>query len=174
MTEPFAYALAGGGLVLLVIALIRLHARRINAAMANEVIVKIVRAGNLDRATKLCAAAPGSYLDAIGAALAALPASKDRVNVEAAVHGAFDPIAKQLEQRWHGHTERGLLGAMLIAAGVALQVTGENVVANPFWVAAAIAGLGGVWLLATRAYIARAVAAARRDVLPVVVEVATR
>ena len=169
-----SYGLAGSGLALMVAALVLLHVRRVDASAANSVIVKLLHANNLERAQRLCAAAPGTYLDAIGAALAALPASKDRVNVEAAVDGAFDPIARKLEKRWRGQSERGLLGAMLVAGGVALQLTGDTGVVQPLWVAAGLAALGTVWLVSVRRYAVLAISAARSEVLPALVEVATR
>jgi len=50
----------------------RLLSARVNTAIANDVLIKLLRAGNLDRARKLCAAAPRSvYLGAVSAALAA-------------------------------------------------------------------------------------------------------
>jgi hypothetical protein len=173
MTATVAsYGLAGAGLALLVVTAFLLHFRKVAVPMANGVMLKMVRAGNLDRLQKLCAAAPGTYLDAIGAAVAALPSSKDRITIAACIDGAFDPIARKLEKRWAAQSERGLLGCVLVAGGLALQLSGDTGAAQPMWVAAGIAAVGAMWILSLRRHVVLAVSAARREVLPELVEAA--
>ncbi len=90
------------------------------------------------------------------------------------MYGAFDPIATKLDKHWLGQNERGLLGAVLVAGGVGLQLSGDTGVAQPLLVAAGLAALGTAWLVSVRRHTVLAIAAARRDVLPALVEAATR
>jgi len=172
-TTIVSYGLAVSGLVLTAAALFLLHMRRLTIAAANRLLVTQLGDNQIERAKKICAAAPGSYFDAIRAAITALPQSKDRVDIDAAVHGAFEPIAKQLDRQWRARAHRGLLGALLVAAGLGLQL-GDGAAHTLIWMAAGLGALGAIWLFALRGHMQQALASARGEVLPVLVEAATR
>src|SRR5436190_13954301 len=103
------YAVASFGLLLAIASMAATLKLRINVAAANQQVVKLARMGNLDRARKLCSAAPGCHLDAIKAAIVATESvTKDRVVVEGALSGAFDEVGKPLDKRWRTLSERSL------------------------------------------------------------------
>lgn len=166
-----SYALAASGLLVMVVSLLRLQMHRVTIAAANRFISKQLVEKSLDRARKICSAAPGTYLDAVRAAIVAVPESKDRVTIDAAIHGAFEPAAKQVEQQWHRRSEQGLLGAILVAGGLALQLSGGGTHVG-LWIAAGIAALGAIGLLALRRHITVALASARSELLPQLLEAA--
>ncbi|HTR53946.1 MAG TPA: FHA domain-containing protein [Kofleriaceae bacterium] len=163
-----SYALAALGGVMIGLALVDVTRRRINVAAANSMIIKLALAGNLDRATKLCAAARGTYLDAIAAAIERSKDAGERSATEIAVHGAFDEVAKPGAARWLRMNERGLLGVVAVGGAVALAIS-SNELTPAHEVAAAVAALAGLWLLARRNYYATAIAQARSKVLPEII-----
>jgi hypothetical protein len=163
------YALAGLGGVMIVVAVIHVMRRRIDVAMANQMIIKLARAANLERAVKLCAAAPGTYLDAIAAAIERSKGAPERSAAELAVHAAFDEVANPAAANWLRSNERGLLGVIAVAvvAGLAFSF---GVLSRPLEVAAGLATLAGIWLLARRNYYASALVAVRATVLPAIID----
>ena len=156
--QALAYALIGGGIALIGSAIVAVMSRQVSFRVANHMVRKLVDAGNRDRASKLCSVAGGSYLVAVGAALAASPADAG---------AAFDEAGRQLVTRWHRIVERGMFGAVFAGGGVALAVS-EQHAGTPIWIGGGVAALGAIWLLARRGHMARALAAARHDLLPAI------
>ncbi|CAN5508947.1 hypothetical protein BH11MYX1_BH11MYX1_27580 [soil metagenome] len=142
--------------------------RRINGVAADTVVLKLVRAGNLDRVNKLISAAPNTYLAAYGAAIEAAErvGSKQPAEVKAASHAAFTTVADALAKRWVSAIMRGIVGGML--GGVSLYVGQRHGGNAPTWVRAVggIAVLGGVWSLLRRNDVANVLEHGERDVLP--------
>src|SRR5580704_6060332 len=121
----------------------------IDVAVANQMVIKLARADNLERAVKLCAAAPGTYLDAVAAALERSKGAADRSAAELAVHAAFDEVANPAAANWLRSNERGLLGIIAVGVAVGLAIA-FGVLSRPLEVVAGLAVLAGVWLLARR------------------------
>ena len=159
-SQALGYALLAGGIALLGHALVAVMARNVSFRAANTMVIKLANAGNLERACKLCMAAPGSYLLAVAAALAA-PAAD--------VHAAFDEAAGQLIERWRRIIERGMFGAVFAGGGVALAIS-QHQAGTFHWVCGGAAALLAIWILARRGHMARSLAAARHDVLPAIVD----
>src|ERR1700689_601056 len=92
--------LATMGLVLLLHAIALLTKKRGNVAFANQMLIKLAAARNLERAVKLCHAAPGTYFDAVAATIEALPRNTtDRVAIDAAIFAAFDDTGRRLTEK---------------------------------------------------------------------------
>ena len=142
--------------------------RRINGVAADTVVLKLIRAGNLDRVKKLIAVAPNSYLAAYGAAIESAEqlGSKDPAEVKAATHGAFTIVADALAKGWVAAIMRGIVGGMF--GGVSLYIGRSHGDSSPIWVNAlgGIAVLGGVWSLLRRNDVAGVLAHGEHEVLP--------
>ena len=141
--------------------------RRITAIQADPILIKLARAGSLDRIKKLAAAAPNSYLDVYAVAIRAGEAAtkRDAVTIAAATHPAFEARAAELQRAWNQAALRGIAGALLAGAGLyfayhigftpmALRTIGG------------LGALGGVWFLVHVTDIQRAVNRGRDEVLP--------
>jgi hypothetical protein len=167
--EIASYAMAAGGLVLVVVGLRAMLRMRLAYRMANPMLVKLAAAGNVDRAEKLCKAGAGSYFDAIAAAIAAARASgsTDVVTLAAASRPAFDAAGAKLAARWRTHANFGFIGAMLLGGGFALDLDGTHL-RLPLLAGAAIGLLAAVWIAVQRGNVASALASARSEVLPVI------
>jgi hypothetical protein len=159
-------ALAVIGLVVLGVSLYGLLRRKLDSRAANEMILKVSSSRALTRTLRLTMAAPGTYLDAIAAGIAAGIAaqSRDAGAVAAAVHTAFDATGKPLLARARRLVMRGLAGAALVGCGIALAAS--EYVTRPLVGAAAAAGIGTLGLLGQGASMGRALATARHIVLP--------
>src|SRR5687768_5536117 len=119
-TVTAGYVLAAIGLAIIVQAAVQLSRVLINVDVANAQLIKLAKAKNLSRARKLCAAAPGSYFNAVGTAIGAIPKDTlDRVTIESIVHSTFEEIATKFEKYWRTHSDRGVLGAIVVAAAIA-------------------------------------------------------
>ena len=118
----------------------RLVAVRVHVAVATTYVTKLVRAGNLERAQKLCAAAPRSiYLAAVRTALA------DPADARARFDEAFAKGLAPLESsRWMDVTA---LGAGTLAVVIAATTSSVSVPALVIGGAAALAALCNVrWM----------------------------
>src|SRR5687768_13628645 len=112
-TELIAsFMLVGAGLGLLAWALWRLGEMSLNEKTANPQLIELARAGDLERARKLCSTAPGTYIDAVrDACVIASTSMPDR---EAAAQSAFDTMAAAFVRRWNKVIQRGWLGGFLV------------------------------------------------------------
>lgn len=167
VTEAGAVAIAAVGTVVVLATIAQLWRRRVNAKMADAVVVKIVRAGNLDRLKKLAAAAPHTYLECYAEAIRAgeTASSKDLVTVASLTHPAFENRAAQLLAIWRGASLRGLAGAALGGAGLFLGYQ-HHYTPSHLRVLGGLSALAGVWFLAHLGDLSRAVNGGRADVLP--------
>jgi len=160
-----AIAFAGVGAGLIVIALSALVPRRLNVAAANSQLVKLANARNVERARKLCGAAPGTWFDAVAAAIDAIPTnSRDRLAVESAITSGFDRAGGALAARWHAAVQRGLFGAILVAGGVALAASSPGLRTFAIVVAGCDA-IAAALLLAQRGYMTTSLATTRARAL---------
>ena len=133
--------------------LTRIFPARVNVAMANAMVIKLVRAGDLDRAKKLCSAAPRSVY--LASARAALDAPDDP---RPAFEDAFGrAIAPYDAARW---MDVAALLAGLLA--VVIAATTARVSVPPLVVGAAAA--------AVAAFDLRAMRRLRRDAPPACAE----
>jgi hypothetical protein len=167
--EVASYAMAAGGIVLVALALRAMIPMRVAYRIANAMFVRLAGAGNIDRAEKLCKAAPGTYLDAIAAAMAAARAtgSTDLVTLAAASRPAFDAAGAKHVARWRTHANLGLVGAMLLAGGFALDFDAAHL-RVPLAIGAGIGVLVAAWIAARRGYADAALSSARSEVLPLI------
>lgn len=167
VTEAAAVAIAALGAALVLATIVQLMRRRVNAKMADVVVVKIVRTGNLDRLKKLAAAAPNSYLECYAEAIRAGETTdrKDLISIAALTHPAFDKHAAKLLAVWRSASLRGLAGAALAGAGLFLGYQHHYTPAH-LRVFGGLGALAGVWFLAHLGDVSRAVTAGREDVLP--------
>ncbi len=158
--------MALGGLMVLGVCLQKLMRKKVVVAAANEQILKLAAADNLERALKLCRAVSGTYLDAIAAAitagLAVQPPSESAVL--GAVHTAFDQAGATLVARSRTWVTRGLVGTLLV--GGALGVAGLDAIPRPLLGAAGAGVIATFALLTQGAYMRGALASARHQVLP--------
>ncbi len=162
-------AAAIGGVALVIWSLAYCLPRRINRLAADEVVLKLLRAGSIERAKKLVAAAgKDTYLSAYGAAIgaAAATASRDPLVVKPATRAAFTAVADDVARRWVSAIMRGIVGGMVGGVGLYVGMRGPGVA--PSWVRAlaGLAVLGGVWALLRRNDIATALEHGEHDVLP--------
>lgn len=168
-----SYALTAAGVALLGAALVAMFRVRINVTLANTQLVKLAKSGNLERAGKLCKAAPGTYFDAVGEGIAAIPKdTRDRVAIDAALHTAFDRRARELADAWGKRVERGWLGALGVAGGFALAMSSGDGATPPLMVAAGLAGLVVIWIFANRNHVEDSIRRAQEEVLPAIAEAA--
>ncbi len=168
-----AIAFAGIGGALIVIALSALLPRRLNVAAANHQLIKLADARNIERARKLCGVGPGTWMDAVAAAIDAIPhGNSDRLAIEAAVNSAYDKAAVTLVTRWRAVVQRGLFGAILVVGGVALAASTPNL-----HMLAILGGVGdavaGLLLLSQVGYLTTSLATTRAAVLPAIATAAT-
>jgi hypothetical protein len=144
----------------------------IDREAANAVLMKLLAAGNHERARKLCAATSGSYLDAVGAALdaAASSPSRDLTTLDALVLPAFDAKGVAVAERWRGIIERGLLGAMLVLGGAGLALSAGGPLPLAHEIASGLALVCAVWFLARRRAVTISLETARREVVPAAIK----
>jgi len=166
------YTLTGAGLGLLAWTLLRLSAMAVDEMTANPQLIELAKAGDVERARTLCSAAPGTYLDAVRDACAIVSASTpSREPLDAAAQSAFDTTASAFVRRWSKAIGRGWLGGFLVLAGYALALSRGG-----FTIGLVIVGilgtLGAVRLFMLRDAATRAIASARADVLPVLLDAA--
>jgi hypothetical protein len=167
MDVALSYGLAGAGLALLVAAIAYQLRRGLNVAIANTTLVKLVRAGNVERLIKLCQSAPGTYFDAVAAAARAGQGADAPDDVGPAVHEAFEATARPLARRWRRAFEVGLIGALLVGAAVAVTLTADRVVLpKPLLAIAGLAVLAAIRVIVRGNDLDHALGAARTDVLP--------
>ena len=170
-TQIASDVMALGGLLVLALSLQKLMRRKVSVAAANEQILKLASSRNLERTRKLCHAAPGSYLDAIAAAITAGMAVRGEAAVLAAVHGAFDETGAILVARSRTWVTRGLVGTLLV--GGAVGVAAADYIPRPLLGAAGAAGLATLGLFAQGSYMRGALARTRHQVLPSLIAVIT-
>jgi hypothetical protein len=173
-TELVAYGLLGTGLAIGFVAGLMAMARRINQKPANAALLRLVKAGELERVVKLCRAAPRTFFAAVSAGtVAAIEArTDDSLRVLIAAQDAFDAAGKQLAARWRSVMNRGLFGVLVGASGAAVALSSGAQPSLP-----TIAMSGGVALLALyfvgrRGECVHQLATARREVLPEIVKLA--
>lgn len=169
--ELVGYGLAALGLATIAWALWSLHAVGVDREVGNAVLRKLLAANNHERARKLCKAAPGSYFDAVAAAIEAGTASgsRDLAALEALAGPAFDAKAVAVVERWRGIIERGLLGVMLVLGGAGLALSG-GALPVPHAVTSGLAVLGAAWFFYRRRAAQLSVDTARREIVPAVVK----
>jgi hypothetical protein len=167
--EIASYAMAVGGLVLVALGLRAMLQMRLAYRVATPMLVKLAAAGNVDRAEKLLKAGPGTYFDAVAAAIAAARAtgSTDVVTLAAASRPAFDAAGTKLTARWRTHANLGFIGAMLLGGAFGLDFDGTHL-RVPLVTGAAIGLLAAVWIAVQRGQLAAALASARSELLPVI------
>ena len=170
--ELASYALAALGFAAIAWAAWSSNMVGIDREAANAVLMKLLAAGNHERARKLCAAAAGSYLDAVGAAIDAAVASpsRDLTTLDALVLPAFDAKGVAVAERWRGIIERGLFGTMLVlgGAGLALSAGGPLPVAHE--ITSGLALVGAVWFLYRRRAATISLETARREIVPAAIK----
>ena len=165
------YLLASAGIAMAGVVAFAIRSRDINIKLALDVLSRCLRERTLDRARKLCLAAPGSFFDAIHAAIVAglETASRDKVVIESLVVPAFERRAAELERSRKARLEVGAIGVLLAVAGFA--VVGSR---DQFPIAlAVIAGLAvliGAWLFVRRGRLAFALERSRAAILPALVD----
>ena len=161
-------ALAVLGLGLVVEAFVRMFFRmRVNIRAGNAFLVKQI--DNLDRIVKLAAGFPGTYFEAVAAALAAglAAGARDEVTIAAATHAAFDKAGAVVDLKWRTAAERGQLGAVLAIGALVLQLA-LNERTGAVTTVFGLAVLGGIWHTFHKPDMAADLAAARTDVLPAI------
>lgn len=170
-SELASYVLAVLGLALLGWAVWSMKAIGIDRHVGNAVMMKTLSSGNTARAEKFCAAAPGSYFDAVRAAIAAALAtgSRDLTMLDAAARPAFDAKALEVASRWRRLLEAGTVGVMMIGAAIAIA-SQTGVVPLVLWIAGGLAMVTGGWLLLRRRRVHEALEAARLELVPAVIK----
>jgi len=163
----FAIAATTVGAAGVVVSMIWCWGRRITAIQADPILIKLARAGSLERIKKLAAAAPNSYLDVYAAAIrAGASATKtDPVTIAAATHPAFEARAAELLRAWNQASLRGIGGALLAGAGLYFAYH-IGFTPMPLRMIGGLGALGGVWFLVHLTDIYRAINRGREEVLP--------
>ena len=165
--DALALVIAGAGTVMVLVALTMCLRRRINAHAADQIVLKLARAGAVDRIKKLAEAAPNTYLHVYTHVIRAAETteSKDPVTIAALTHPAYDKASAALATTWRAAVTTGLAGALFGAAGLYLGYT-NHFTPQHLRALGGLSALAGVWFLFHRADITRAVATGRSDVLP--------
>jgi hypothetical protein len=165
--DALALVIAGAGTVMVLVALTMCLRRRINAHAADQVVLKLARAGSVDRIKKLAEAAPNSYLAVYTHAIRAAETSeaKDPVTIAALTHPAYDRAGAALAATWRTAVLTGIAGAALGGGGLYLGYT-HDFTPQHLRALGGLSALAGVWFLFHRSDIDRAVATGRNDVLP--------
>jgi hypothetical protein len=134
--ELAVYGMGAGGVAIALAAAFALVMRRINADMFTTMLLKLIAAGNPDRARKLCAAASMSPFGRIAAAiLAAHAAAPADLGSGLAADSMREAFARSRDQEMKKLTRvgwLGLLGSLLATGSMALAATH---------------GIDGIWLL---------------------------
>jgi hypothetical protein len=162
-----AWVAVVAGAMLVLQALTWCLRRRVTTAQADHVIIKLARAGSLDRIHKLIATAPDTYLAAYADVIRAgqTATATDAVTIKSLTHPAFEKRAQRLVASWRNVTSRGIAGAILGGAGLYL---GYHDAYTPISLRAlgGLSALAGVWFLVHIADIVRAIDRGRDEVLP--------
>lgn len=157
--------IAGLAMVSVVAFLVRKY--DVDTDLAVRITVRCLRDRTIDRARKLCLAAPGSFFDALHVAITAAQASgsRDKVVLESIVFPAFDTRAGELQKLRKARIEVGLIGVLVSATGLVMAAW-----AGPIPVALlVITGLAivlGMWLMLRGSRLANALARSRAEILP--------
>jgi hypothetical protein len=169
VTEAGAVAIAALGAAIVLVTIAQIWRRRVNAKMADVIVVKIIHAGNLERLKKLAAGAPNTYLECYAEAIRAgeTASSKDPVTIASLTHPAFEKRAAQLLSVWRSASLRGLAGAALGGAGLFLGYQ-HHYTPSHLRILGGLSALAGVWFLAHLGDLSRAVTGGREDVLPAI------
>jgi len=165
--DQVALAIAIAGAALVLWALTQCLRRRLNAPAADQIVLKLARAGNVERITKLADAAPNSYLEVYAHAIRAASRSevKDPVTIAALTHPAFDHHGAVLEKAWRALAMTGLAGAALGGAGLYLGYT-QHSTPQHLRAIGGLAAIAGLWFLLHLSDVTRAVKTGRTEVLP--------
>ncbi|MEO8843012.1 MAG: hypothetical protein ABI591_05125 [Kofleriaceae bacterium] len=165
--DVLALVIAGAGTVMVLVALILCLRRRINVHAADQIVLKLARAGSVDRIKKLAEAAPNSYLAVYTHVIRAAETaeSKDPVTVAALTHPAYDHAGAALAATWRAAVTTGLAGALFGAAGLYLGYS-NHFTPQHLRALGGLSALAGVWFLFHRSDITQALATGRSEVLP--------
>ncbi|MCX5742660.1 MAG: hypothetical protein NT062_09210 [Proteobacteria bacterium] len=170
--ELVSYALAIIGGAMIVWAVQAAFGVTIDHEKGNAALMKLLTANNHVRARKLCRATPGSYFDAVAAAIEAAlePATegvRDLITLDEVAKAAFDTKGVAVAGRWRGITQRGLFGVVLVIGGATLEfASGTLSVAQT--IAAGSALLVGAWFAYRRGDAQVSLAITRREVMPAI------
>ncbi len=165
--DVVAVVMAALGAVVVVEAFVRCWRRRISAPSADQIVLKLAHAGNVERLKKLVSVAPGTYLEVYAHAIRAAETASERdpVTIAALTHPAYDRAGAALVGAWRAASLRGIAGAALGGAGLVLGYQHEFTPTH-LRVIGGLSALAGVWFLAHLGDLARAVETGRREVLP--------
>src|SRR5436190_355018 len=145
------YALAAIGVMAIGWAAWRAKSIGVDREVGNSVLLRLLKNNDYNRARKLCKAAPGSYFDAVAAAIEAASAtgSKDLIALDAIAAPAFEAKGVAVIARWRGIIERGLVGVMLVLGGAGFAIS-QGPVPVPHLVTSGVASLALAWFLYKR------------------------
>ena len=165
--DALALVIAGAGTTMVLVGLVICFQRRLNSHAADQQVLKLARAGNVERIKKLAGAAPKSYLEAYRQAIVASEVStgKDPVTIAALTHPAFDRAGAALATTWRNAVTLGLAGAMFGAAGLYLGYT-RHFTPQHLRALGGLSALAGVWFLYHHNDVKQALATGRTEVLP--------
>jgi hypothetical protein len=142
-TAPLTLALIAGGMVLLVGRLVPLLWAEVNAPAFDAAIEKLLRAGNPDRARKLCQAAPRSAHVAVVRALLERSAAHAPRDGEHLIRESLQEVCDREIALQSRRARRlgwmGPLGLLTVAAGLFHGATGDPPPPPQIYVALAIA-----------------------------------
>jgi len=124
------YILIGAGIGLTLLRMVMLIMVRINIKMFNQMVIKLINAGNTDRAIKLCNAATRSaYAEATKKMLEQAQEMGTGVKEMGATKRLLDAFNDDLDARFaklHKSDWLASLGVLLAVAGAALSLGAED------------------------------------------------
>lgn len=163
------YALAAIGLMTIGWAAWSAKTVGIDREVGNSVLLRLLKRADHNRARKLCSAAPGSYFDAVKAAIEAATAtgSKDLAALDAIAGHAFEAKGVAVIARWRGIIERGLLGVLLVLGGAAFAIS-QGPIPVPHLVTSGVAALALCWFLYRRRDAQVSIDIARTEIVPAI------
>ena len=163
------YALAAIGLMTIGWAAWSAKSVGIDREVGNSVLLRLLKKADHDRARKLCKAAPGSYFDAVAAAIEAATAtgSKDLAALDAIAGPAFEAKGVAVIARWRGIIERGLLGVLLVGGGAGFAIS-QGPFPVPHMVTSGVAALALCWFLYKRSDAQTSIDIARQEIVPAI------
>lgn len=163
------YALAAIGLMAIGWAGWSAKSVGIDREVGNSVLLRLLKKADHNRARKLCKAAPGSYFDAIAAAIEAATAtgSRDLAALDAVAGPAFDAKGVAVVARWRGIIERGMLGVLLVFGGAAFALS-QGDLPVPHMAISGVAVLALCWFLYRRSDAQVSIEIARNEIVPAI------
>jgi len=167
MKTFLTYGLAVVGLAMMGVALVSVLTSSLSYPAARLAVTNLLRT-NANRAEMLCKSTPGTFCEAIAAAIktAAMIGSQDPAVLATATKPAYDAAVMMVRMNWKQVFGKAKMGLMAVAGSAMIAISSDTM-PPVLIVLVALATIAiGAYVLLRRADIERGLVLARAEILP--------